>query len=118
MTANSTIPVHRDDGELLGYLEPVAPPELWQPCTVFGYPMGEATSRDEAEEVLQRTGLSYLAERWEVLEGTDSEGWLRVDLVEVSPARVVTMVVDYGAPERYGERITLTVPVGSRLRRA
>ena len=34
------------------------------PVTVFGYPIAEPTKREDAEETLNRLGLSYLAERW------------------------------------------------------
>ena len=53
---------HRDeDGELLGYLRPVA--ELFEPVTVFGHPLAEASDEYDAAAVLDAVGLSYLAER-------------------------------------------------------
>lgn len=101
MIASST-PIHREDGELIGYLTTVG--ELWVPCTVFGFPLADATSRDEAEDYLHSHGLSYLAERWEYLHESD---WITVSIVEASPQQVTLSFADYGHPDLYGTRKTL-----------
>lgn len=140
MSSPPSIPIYRDDdGELLGHLEPVTeltqddaqhddsvrrthgPDEAglvtrWRPCTVFGFPMGEPVDRDDAEQLLQQTGLSYLADRWETLMPGSSE-WARVDLLEASPGQVTVMVVDFGQPDRYGERLVISTSDGDVTRR-
>ena len=44
-----------DDGALLGFIRPVG--EAWEPVTVFGYPLGEPCSEEEAFDEVHRTGL-------------------------------------------------------------
>jgi hypothetical protein len=39
------------------------------PVTVFGYAIAGPAEREDAEEELNRVGLSYLAERWDLLLG-------------------------------------------------
>src|SRR5665811_555539 len=52
---------HRDDdGELLGYFVPEG--ERHVPVTIFGYRLGDAGDEYDAEQVLEGTGLSYLAD--------------------------------------------------------
>ncbi|MFV0460468.1 MAG: hypothetical protein ACK5MT_17040 [Actinomycetales bacterium] len=112
MTAPST-PVRRDDGELIGCLMPVG--DQWVPCTVFEFPLGEATSRQDAEEYLHAHGLSYLAERWEHLHESH---WITVCIVEAGPQQVVLAFADYGHPQLYGTRKRLLSPNPRVLRMA
>ncbi|WP_109473663.1 hypothetical protein [Ornithinimicrobium cavernae] len=112
--ADSWVPVHREDGELIGFVCEDA--TGWRPLTVFGHPIADVGDREAAEDRLHAVGMSYLAESWELREGED---WVRVEVVEASPSRVMVQLVDFfGHPDRYGERHTLTVPVGDRLRLA
>jgi len=106
-------PVHREDGELVGFVVPGD--GGWTPCAVFGPPVGEPAERDDAEQWLREHGLSYLADRWLLREGDD---WLRVDVVEAAPDRVVVAVADYGRIDEWGRRTELTAPVDGMLRRA
>lgn len=109
--ADSWVPVRREDGELIGFLS--REPAGWCPRTVFGHPIGQAEDRATAEEHLHAVGMSYLAERWELLEGSE---WISVELVEVSPSGVTVQLVDMGHPDRYGERQRLLAPVDGALR--
>lgn len=111
--ADSWVPVHREDGELVGFLREDA--EGWRPLTVFGHPIGEAGDREAAESQLHAVGMSYLAEKWELRDGED---WISAQVVEASPAGVTVQLVDFfDHADRYGERHTLTAPVeGDRLR--
>ncbi|GAB3957752.1 amidohydrolase family protein [Actinoallomurus acanthiterrae] len=77
--------VVRDDGEPLGRLVPAA--GGWQAMTVFGAPLGEVTSREEARETLLTTGLSCLAEPWWA-RPVDETPWRQARLLEVRPDRV------------------------------
>ncbi|WP_256839376.1 hypothetical protein [Ornithinimicrobium faecis] len=119
--ADSWVPVHRDDGELIGFVAQDA--TGWRPLTVFGHPIAaargqeSALDRDSAEDRLHAVGMSYLAEKWEVRDGAD---WISAQLVEASPAGVTVQLVDFfDHADRYGERQRLTAPVEEdRLRLA
>lgn len=108
------MPVHRDDGELIGYVTPT-PSAQWSPCTVFGVAIAEPTARDEAEAFLQSYGLGYLAERWSYHEKGQP---ITVQIVEASPTQVTLRFVDYGHPDIFGTMKCLRVPVGDALRLA
>lgn len=119
--ADSWVRVHRDDGELIGF---VAQDESgWRPLTVFGHPIPAAAGdqgvddQESAEARLHSVGLSYLADKWELRDGED---WISAQLVEASPAGVTVQLVDFfDHADRYGERQRLAAPVGEdRLRRA
>lgn len=108
-------PVRRDDGELIGFLAEEA--GRWRALTVFGHPIGDVADREDAEARLHATGMSYLAEKWELRDGAD---WITAQIVEASPAGATVQLVDFFEhADRYGERHTLAAPVGSdRLRLA
>ena len=107
---NTRYEVHRDDGELVGFVR--AAGEGWAAETVFGHELRRFEHREDAETSLVASGLAYLADGWRLTEGD-----LAVQIVEASPARVTVQVTDFGAPERYGERINMDAPVGDGLRR-
>lgn len=111
--ADSWVPVHREDGELIGYVAEDA--QGWHPLTVFGHPISGAADREAAEGRLHAVGMSYLAEKWELRDG---EHWIGAQLVEASPDGVTVQLVDFFEHgDRYGERHHLTAPVGTdRLR--
>lgn len=104
-------PVHREDGELVGYVTPQD--DGWLPRSVFGVPLGEPSDRDSAQAWLESVGLGYLAERWQWWSGAD---WITVQLVEASPSRVTVQLTDFGHEDRYGERHALSAPVDGVLR--
>lgn len=114
------IPAHwlayrrEDDDELLGYIVP-SDNELFAPVTVFGYPLADGRSQIDAERVLDSVGLSYLADRW-MLRVIGREAPISVQIVEVSPERVVVQNVDYHYEGDYGMRFHLDVPeTGEKL---
>ena len=62
-TSDTTITIRRDeDDEILGYLQRTN--AGWQPATVFHAALAEPTSREEAENILRRDGLSCLGDTW------------------------------------------------------
>ena len=62
-TSDTTITIRRDgDDEILGYLQHTN--AGWQPATVFHAALAEPTSREEAENILRRDGLSCLGDVW------------------------------------------------------
>lgn len=104
-------PVRREDGETVGFVSET--PQGWVPTTVFGHPVGAACEREDAERHLHGVGMSYLAEKWELHQHGD---WITVEIVEAGPHQVTVQVIDFGHPDRYGERHVLAAPVGDSLR--
>jgi hypothetical protein len=97
----------QDDGELLGYLEPVG--ERLRPVSPFGHPLAEAGDRPDAESRLEELGLRYLAEPW-LLDVADRPDPVRVRILEVRSDRVVLQ--EFVTEGIYsGERYTLEPPV-------
>src|SRR3954462_15094119 len=85
-----------EDDELLGYLRPVdGLADRFVPVTVFGYPLGDEADRHDAQQVLEATGLSYLAGAWLLTVEGRAEPVV-VEIVEASPERVRLKNVDYG----------------------
>ncbi len=103
-----------DDGELLGYLVPTEG-ALFTPVTVFGYSLGPAGAREQAERRLDEVGLGYLADRWQ-LHVADHPEAISVEIVEANPKTLTVKNVDYESSLDYGHRFTLEVPVTSGLR--
>ena len=112
MTDATLHPVHREDGELVGFVTEEA--NGWAARTIFGTEITHTGEREDAESYLISHGLSYLADRW---EWHDGETWIRVNLLEASPERVSIMITDFGRPDRYGERHTVPAPAPQDLRR-
>lgn len=121
------IPVHRDDGELVGYLR--AAGELVEPLTLLGTPLGTPSDEDSAREVLDATGLAVLADRWwcrlpapVIVEQLDASAaqpewdWRTVVLIESTPSGCRIRPL-YPWPEEQLSVITLPVPVGDLLLR-
>lgn len=111
MTTDVPLPVHREDGELIGRLAP-NPSGDWSPCTVFGVAIGPTTTREAAEVFLRRHGLDYLAQKWSYRENGET---ITVEIVEASPTGVTVRFVDYGRPDIFGRTTTLQVPLGDAL---
>ncbi|MFC4948918.1 hypothetical protein [Pseudonocardia sp. GCM10023141] len=80
--------VRRDDGELLGFVEPDAVGG-WRALSVFGAELATADDRDGAEEQVAAVGLAVLAERWWYRDGT---AWVPATLTEAAPERVTAVV--------------------------
>lgn len=98
----------QDDAELLGYIAPAG--EGFQANTVFGFPVGGVSDRDNAEQTLESIGLIYLAERWLLtIDGRNEP--ITVQIVEAAPAKVTVKSVDYGYEGDYGTTFILDVPI-------
>lgn len=109
---------HRDeDGEVLGYLEPVDGGRFC-PVNPFGHPVGGPGEEDAARAALEAKGLSYLADPW-LLSVPGRQEPVTVRIVEVSPVRMRVANADYGYEEvGYGHVFVLDVPETGRLRPA
>jgi hypothetical protein len=121
-------PVHRADGELVGYLVPDGSPGLVLPVTLVGAALGPPQEPSAARVLLAARGLSALDRRWwcrlptvlpaGVLPAADPAadwGWRPVVLVEVSPASC-RVRPEWAAPEELTAAAELPVPVGGLLR--
>jgi len=98
---------HRpSDGELVGYLCPEE--SGYRPRTVFGYPLSPVAERAEAAHTLETRGLASLAEGWTLLDEDGDD--LRVQILTVSPERVVVVEAPYGYYEAGSPRFVLPVP--------
>ena len=106
-----------DDNELLGYLAPTADesPQV-VPTTVFGYQLADPCHALDAVEILESTGLSYLADRWELAIDSHPEP-ITVQIVEASPGHVTVQCIDYGYEGGYGTLFTLETPTNKCLQR-
>lgn len=107
------LPVTRADGELIGFL--MEADGLWTPTTVFGYPLGDGSDEDAAEEFLHGVGLSVLAEKW---LAAHEDAWIAAEILEASPTQVTVQYADIWDDATYGKRRTFAAPVGDQLRLA
>ena len=83
----------RHDGERVGWIRMAG--EQFVPVDLLGRDLTGPVDWLEAEETLERAGIGYLAELYELRQPDGS--WLRVRLAEVSPDRIVAKKDDFGA---------------------
>ena len=76
--------VRRDDGELCGFV--FADDGQWTATTVFGASLGLHAHREDAERQVHADGLSSLAERWTLVDGTSGDEQIAC-IQESSPER-------------------------------
>ncbi|MGY2128939.1 hypothetical protein [Blastococcus sp. SYSU DS0617] len=120
-------PVHRADGEQVGWLEPDGADGRVRPRLLTGAQFAPAGTGDEATEVLRSRGLAALDRRWWARlpaplppgllpAGKPDEDWdwQPVVLVESAPTGC-TVRPEWPAPGETG-RALLPVPVGDLLR--
>lgn len=107
----------RGDGELLGWMAPDG--ERFRVIDLLGHDLApEPLDWLEAEELLEATGIGYLADRYELAVGAGKPR--RVRIGEVSSSRIVVVADDFGAASAVGahpERIELPFPAPEGLRR-
>jgi hypothetical protein len=102
-----------EDAELVGWIRPEG--EAWVAVDLLGRDVSDAIEWLDAEEVLERGGLAWLAEIW-MLERADAEP-LRVRIGEVVPGvRVGIHTDDFGAIDVPVDRFELAWPAPSELR--
>lgn len=114
------------DGELLGWMRPEG--EGFVVIDLLGRERSGALDWMDAEEALERQGIGYLADAYELRldEAVDAAGrvsapgWLRVRIVEASSRGIRVKVDDFGAviPGVTPTFFDLPFPPGARLRPA
>jgi hypothetical protein len=100
------------DGELLGWMRPVA--EGFVAMDLLGREKTGVVDWLEAEETLDDLGIGYLADPYELF--LDTGAWVRVRLVEVTAGSIRVKEDDGGdmtAPQIY---YTVPVPIPATLR--
>lgn len=103
------VPVTREDGERVGYLEPLSEDySSVQPRTVLGHKLGDPCEYVEGEDLLVEHGISELAEKWTLDDGTNSQV-KNLTIVELSPHGIV--LADYYSSKAVeaGERLSVIV---------
>ncbi|WP_251150615.1 hypothetical protein [Cellulosimicrobium sp. Marseille-Q4280] len=101
-----------DDREPVGWIRPEG--DEWVAVSLLGRDLTGPVDWLAAEEALEATGLSWLADVW-TLEQDGGEP-LRVRLVEVTPDRVVVQTDDFGAIDVRVVRYELPWPAPDALR--
>ncbi|PSK99359.1 hypothetical protein CLV63_10382 [Murinocardiopsis flavida] len=115
--STATHEVRRDsDGELVGYLRDTdGTGRMWQPLTVFDYPLGGAAEYVEAMTAVEDAGLDYLHGPWWFREDTGG-AWYRCAIVEAARSRIKVQVTDPDYPHDSLYR-TLDAPDPAVLRK-
>jgi hypothetical protein len=111
MLPDGWIEHRREDRELVGWI--VADGEAWRPYDL----LGRAVSREpiewlDAEALLERLGIGYLADRWTLVRGDGTERPVRI--AELDTSRIVVVADEFGKASAVGadqERFELTFPV-------
>ena len=89
MDTSTWIAVTREDGETVGYLEPVTPDyDVVQPRSVLGHVAGEPIDYLAGDELLCERGIFDLIQPWQLKDAPDAlSGPLAI--LEVSPHGIV-----------------------------
>jgi hypothetical protein len=115
----SKIEVRRDDGELIGFVEP-AGDGGWRALTVFGAELATAPDQDAAIDEVRSAGLGVLTERWWYHDGQE---WVPAAIQEARPGQVTVVVgeaaqfVNVVGSSAAAAAVTLTGPDAAALRR-
>lgn len=108
-STNHWVSVNREDGERVGYLEPLSEDySSVQPRTVLGHKLGDPCEYIEGEDLLVEHGISELAEKWTLDDGTNAQVE-NLTIVELSPHGII--LADYYSSKAVaaGERLSITL---------
>jgi len=119
MDISGWVRLTREDGEAVGYVEPVtADYGVVQPRNLLGHCVGGPVDFVEAEDLLVKRGISELAARW-VLSGAGDEVDGDVAILEVSPDGIVVAPADLAKVGTHALRVRVDWPdVAGVLRRS
>jgi hypothetical protein len=101
-----------DDKELMGYVEDTS--GTYSALTIFGYPIKEGLTEQDAKNVLLEKGLSILMENWE-FRTSESDDWKRCIIVEAAKDKVKVAKFDGYYPDT-SKTYTLRGNLRDRLR--
>ncbi len=95
-TQSYTPVVREDDGELLGFVRRSKENgDQWDALTVFKFPFAQASTSEDAVEIVRHRGLKVLSLRWEYLSHEDDD-WHVCIILEAKQDRVVVKEGIYG----------------------
>jgi hypothetical protein len=110
-TPSDWIPHTRGDGELLGWMRPDG--DGFVAIDLLGRELTGRVDWLEAEELLEATGIGYLADPYELLvDGV----WVRVRLTEITSDHVRLKTEDWGAIDAPVEAHVVELPATDTLR--
>lgn len=112
MAGEAPIEHRRRDGELLGWMRPEG--DGFVPVDLLGRDVGPASDWFDAAQALDGIGLGYLADPYELRRHEGS--WVRVKLVEVTPAAVTVPEGWSSGIDAPGAEHTLALPLEGVLR--
>ncbi len=108
---------HEETNEFLGNVAKTS--AGWQAQTIFGYPMAQTDTREQAERIVRETGLTYLDGIWHYYD-KDEHDWFPCVIKEAYEHRVIvirTNELGYQEPERY-KYVTIKDPAENTLVKA
>lgn len=108
------IPHHRDDGELIGWMDLDTDAPLIRPIDRLGRPLPRVDHWPEAEESLEEVGLRFLMERFTYTDAAGTAHTVRIRHVYDDRVIVTTALSD--AVGDVGEEYTLPFPAPDDLR--
>lgn len=116
MDASGWVSVLREDGETVGYLEPLDPGfERFQPRNLLGHAVGAGCSYVDGEERLIERGISELIELW-TLDGQYDDREAALAILEASPRGIILANAQRAKAMAPAERIRVEWPdVAQRL---
>ena len=102
---HDAITIYRpEDNELLGYITKSDKEHLWVPVTLFGYPLAEPLSKEEATTIVQNRGLASLMETWQFYDEQE-EGWFNCIITEAQKYKLTVQISDYDHPDIFAMRV-------------
>ncbi|TAP27637.1 hypothetical protein [Arthrobacter sp. S41] len=89
MDISDWVSVQREDGETVGYLQPVTPDySLVIPRNILGHAIAEPHEYSAAEYLLEERGIAELMSNWR-LDAQEQEKTEELTILEVSPLGIV-----------------------------
>ena len=102
----------RGDGELLGWMRPEG--DGFVAIDLLGRAVTATVDWLDAEEILESTGIGYLADPYELQ--LDDGSWVRVRLTEVTQAAIRVKTEDWGAIDAPVDEYVVPLPAPHTLR--
>lgn len=110
MNTSQWITVTRDDGETVGYLEPVTEDyDRVQPRSILGHSVGEPTDYAQGEALLGERGIAELMDYWHLSGATQALSG-DLSILEVSPHGIVVADALLTKALAPAERFTVSWP--------
>lgn len=110
MSISTWITVTRDDGETVGYLEPVTEDyDRVQPRSILGHAVGESIEYAQGEAMLCERGIAELMDHWRLSDAIQALAG-DLSILEVSPHGIVVADALLTKALAPAERVTIPWP--------